>query len=206
MGEEQYPNAWELWWELADRHCRTLEEVSEDMLLPRAGLMEYEPFESQRHLAIAHVLCSIPPSDYQRLAALVDSFCWFIPHYQTDGHIEPFPITVKEEKRGSLTLTYAKVLYLSPRLERAAWDITVATVAHELAHIALGHSVVSVQPDVYEAQEAAAWLRVCDWGFEREAKKQEAMYKRRASLERRMIERFRQRTVCDCNTIREQRR
>jgi len=184
MGEEQYATDWEVWPELAVKRCRTLNEVSEDMLLPRAGLMGYDPLESQRHLAIAHVLCSIPPSDYQRLAALVDSFCWFVPHYQTYGRIQPFPITVEEE-RGSLALTYAKVLYLSPRLDRAAWDITVAAVAHELAHIALEHRVFVGEE--YDAQEAAAWLRVCDWGFEREAKKYEALNKRRASLERRTM-------------------
>lgn len=124
MGEEQYATAWEVWSELANRHYRTLDEVSEDMLLPAGGgLGGDDPFQSQRHLAIAHVLCSIPPGDYQRLTGLVDSFCWFVPHYQTHGQIQPFPITVKEEM-GSLALTYAKVLYLSPRLEGAAWDRT----------------------------------------------------------------------------------
>lgn len=186
MGEEQYTTVSEMWSELADRHCRTLEEVSEDRLLPAGGgLGAYDPFQSQRHLAIAHVLCSIPPGDYQRLTDLVHSFCWFVPHYQTYGEIQPFPITVEEEGV-PFGDTYSKVLYLSPRLEHAAWDITVAAVAHELAHIALEHRVFVGEE--YDAQEAAAWLRVCDWGFEREAKKHEALNKRRGSLERPFME------------------
>ena len=189
MGEEQHTTVSEMWSELADRHCRTLEEVSEDRLLPAGGGLEgYDPFQSQRHLAIAHVLCSIPPGDYERLTGLVDLFCWFVPHYQTYGEIQSFPITVEEEA-GPFGGTYWKALYLSPRLERAAWDITVAAVAHELAHIVLGHSVFP-RPDEYDAQEATAWLRVCDWGFDREAKKLEALHKRRASLERRTMERL----------------
>ena len=183
MGEEQYTTVSEVWSELADRHCRTLEEVSEDM--PLMALEVYDPFESQRHRAIAHVLCSIPPGDYQRLTDLVCSFCWFVPDYQTYGEIQPFGITVEEEGV-PFGDAYSKVLYLSPRLEGAAWDITVAAVAHELAHIVLEHSVVP-RPDEYDPQEAAAWLRVCDWGFEREAKKYEALNKRRASLERRTM-------------------
>ena len=50
--------------------------------------------------------------------------------------VHPFPWTVKEEG----LRRYAKVLYLSPLLERRALDVVVAIVAHELAHIFLRHT------------------------------------------------------------------
>ena len=179
MGEKQYTSCWEFWGGLTNGHCRSLQELSESMLtLPGMGLGGYDPFQSQRHLAVAHVLCSIPPGDYQQLVDLDDSFLWFIPHFLTYGQVEPFPSTV-DEGEDSPKAPYAKVLYLSPRLERAAWDITVSTVAHELAHIILEHELFSLEG--YDAQEEAAWLRSCEWGFEREAKKHKALRKRQAS-------------------------
>jgi hypothetical protein len=180
MGEKQYTSPWEFWRDLTNGHFRSLKELLETMLiLPGMEWGEYDPFQSQRHLAIAHVLCSIPPGDYQKLVDLDDSFLWFIPHFLAYGKVEPFPITI-DEGEDSLKAPYAKVLYLSPRLERAAWDITVATVAHELAHIILEHDLFPYA-EGYDAQEEAASLRICEWGFEREAKKHKALRKRQAS-------------------------
>ena len=87
-----------------------------------------------------------------------------------------------ETKEGDLRLRpYSKVLYLSPMLERAALDIGVAVIAHELAHIALKHNVFPGTED--ETQEKAAWVLIDEWGFSREARKRAASMKRRESRE-----------------------
>lgn len=181
MAKKQYAFADEMWWELMVKHCRTLDQASEDGLLPYVGFADYDVFASQRHLAIGHVLCTMPPDDYEGLKAVADSFSWFLPDSQNLGRVQPFPITVKGEER-LFGGTYAKVLWFSPELECRAWDIVVALVAHELAHLALQHSVVC-SADEYERQEAEAWEQVCEWGFGAEVKKHERMRKWRASYE-----------------------
>ena len=101
--------------------------------------------------------------------------------------LHPFPITVREKAEGTnLSRVYSKALYLSPRLERAAWDIVVAVVAHELAHVAMGHRVF-VSHDDDKAQEEAVFNCLCQWGFEREAKKHRALLKWRESWKRAVI-------------------
>jgi predicted SprT family Zn-dependent metalloprotease len=75
------------------------------------------------------------------------------------------------------------VLNLSPCLEDIAWDIVVVTVAHELAHIALGHPMHSS-----EADEDAAWQLVTDSGFERQVNKSRRLHKWREAYEKTMTE------------------
>ena len=53
-------------------------------------------------------------------------------------------------------LPFAKVLYLYPRPEELAFGRAVAVVAHELAHIILGHNLRPTLEE-YEAPELAAW-------------------------------------------------
>ena len=101
------------------------------------------PEGTRRHRAIAEVLCRVPTEWYEGLKEQVETFIWFIPHLESRGEVHPFPVTIyPETKEGDLRLRpYSKVLYLSPMLERAALDIGVAVIAHELAHIALKHNV-----------------------------------------------------------------
>jgi hypothetical protein len=91
--------------------------------------------------------------------------------------------------RGGSDLPYISVLYLSPMLERRAYGFVIACVAHELAHIALGHSVFQTAKE-NPAQEAAAWKLVDAWGFADEAKQHTAAWKaywtRDASTEERL--------------------
>ncbi len=88
----------------------------------------------------------------------------------------PFPITVTEDRGTNLEWTYAKVLYLSPCLEHLSFRTTLAVVAHELAHLALGHKVFTREE--YNAQEEEAWSLASKWGFEEEVKYHRANIKR----------------------------
>ena len=65
-------------------------------------------------------------------------------------------------------------------LERASRDVIVAIVAHELAHIVLGHNLFT--KDEYDQQEQEAFELICDWGFEREARKHQAVNRWRRSV------------------------
>jgi hypothetical protein len=56
------------------------------------------------------------------------------------------------------------VLHLSPTLERASLAVAIATVAHELAHVALEHDLYT-QPGDYQEQEDETWRLVDEWGF-----------------------------------------
>lgn len=160
------------------KYLRTLKQVSMNQLWPPQGLSP-DPQESVRHQAVREVLCCIPEDDYICLKVHANPFNWFIPYYETRGMIMPFPLTFGE-KHERITYEYAKVLYLSPLLERAAWDFVVGIVAHELAHLTLGHDPT---PQDYETQENEVFKRIREWGFEREAKKVQAVNKWRKSWE-----------------------
>jgi predicted Zn-dependent protease len=67
---------------------------------------------------------------------------------------------------------------LGPQLEQAAWDVLVATVAHELAHVALKHSILT-DPKHYQTQEQEAERCLNEWGFELEARKHKLSKRRR---------------------------
>jgi len=166
------------------RYLRTLEDIWEDGLLSRAGLMGPDPYQSWRHQAMADVLRSIPEDDYEKLEAAADFFQWFIPDSEIRGAVYPFAATVfpEPEISGFQLTPYAQVIYLSPLLEQAAWDIAVGIVAHELAHIVLNHNLFPGAEE--DAQEEAAWQRVSEWGFEREAKKVKAVHKWRESWQK----------------------
>ena len=160
---------------------RSLDVVIDDALCPAWGLDGPDP-ESQRDRAIAQVVTQIPQDDYTRLVDLIDTFLWFIPHEDMYGELYPFPWTVAPPPSASETSLqlkqYAKVLYLSPVLETKPLAIVRAVVAHELAHVLLGHDVYVLGPDKSERQEAEAWDRVKAWGFEEDVKEHEADVKK----------------------------
>jgi hypothetical protein len=109
-----------------------------------------------------------------------ESFEWFVPPHWSLAHV--FEWYWAPKPRGTAHIQGACVIYLSPKLEQTAWDVVVATVAHELAHIALGH--LRPSPEDLNAKEEAAWECVRRWGFEREAKKACAVLKWRESYEK----------------------
>jgi len=164
---------------------RTVGYVDNDMLWPEHGLTGPDPEQSMRHAAIAEVLCSLPEDDYRALVRRVGSFHWFIPDDLVLGMNCPFYATVfPDEKPDSLfqDAPYTHLIYLSPMLERRAWDIVVAVVAHEIAHIILGHALWP-EHEEYDAQEKAAFRRICAWGFKAEARKHRALWKRLETME-----------------------
>ena len=163
------------------KHARNLEDIVYDLLWPQSGIC-VDPEADQRHMAVAEVLCRVPEPDYQRLLDLVDSFLWFIPPYGEGAMVYPFPWTTKQKRRRS----YAAVLFLNPSMESWGFDVIVAAIAHELAHLFLGHKLFTL-PEQYEAQEKEAWSLVRKWGFEDEEWKHAAFYKRRHAREKAMI-------------------
>ena len=180
-------------WTLKERtQTRPVDEVLYSGAYPLSGISA-DPYEDARHAAIAEVLCCIPERDFQtfldacegadeeesddgecriRSPEETDAFFnrqplhWFIPHAEQSGELHPYP-------------SACRVLYLAPRLEKAAWSTAIAVVAHEIAHVILGHSLFPGER--YEQQENEAWALVARWGFEIEAKKQQAVNKWRHS-------------------------
>lgn len=164
-----------------DNYARELVQVVEDLLWPEAG-MHVDPLRDLRHRAVAEVLCRIPEPDYQRLANLVDDFIWFIPHQSCGAMVYPFPWTRKEDG----LKPYAVVLYLSPTMERWGFEVIVASVAHELAHLLLRHKLITA-PEQYAAQEKEAWDLIRNWGFGSEERKHQLFYKKRGQREEALI-------------------
>lgn len=154
-------------------YYRSVDDVIYDILWPGGGMQPHIILDSgsQRHNAIVEVLRRIPELEYENLQNFADDFFWFIPPQRLGGYIFPAPATYTPELSGGQKLIpHSKVLYLSQALEKSAWDIVVATVAHELTHIALQHKTfLSLKVD--EIQEREAFECMISWGFEKEAKK-----------------------------------
>ena len=178
-----------------NRNFRTLEQITEDFLWPWTGGLGWQPeFETQRYQALERVLCCIPQRDYDKLKRMSDDFCYFIPHERTRAMVYPFAATVyprrKKGQRMGLA-PYAQVLYLCPTLERAASDITVGIVAHELAHLVLRDEIHGVGD--YDAQEEESWALVKEWGFGKEVTKVRAGHKWQDSWDQYMVKQIRKR-------------
>jgi len=176
---------------------RDPDKIIEDLLCPRGGLT-WDIEDSIRDRAVAAVLCRLPERVYRRLARWWYTLQWFIPHELVGGEGMPFFVThegraASRALRGDVqmpgglkTAAFARVVYLSPLLERGSFDCAVAVVAHELAHVALRHALMT-HPELYERQEAEAWRAVEEWGFGREARKRQAIYKRRDAAKRKRV-------------------
>jgi hypothetical protein len=166
---------------------RPLESVLWTALWPTTESGFSGPDTNRRCRAIAEVLRRIPDEWYERLLRQAgseeDSFSWFIPHPLMRAGLWPFPVTVHPADEVVLPRApHARVLYLSPILERAADAIVVAVIAHELAHVALGHQVARMND--YEAQEAEAWALVKAWGFVFEERKHRVLLTKQDKAER----------------------
>ena len=157
---------------------RTLEAVSDDLLWPDVGFDAPDANRDRRRQALAYVLCRIPETDYRWLADAIDTFSWFIPQAWKRASCELFPLTFTESPltQGARRVKGARVVYLSPTLERTPPDVLVAIVAHELAHLVLKHSLWPGRR--YDAQEEEADHRICQWGFEREHRRHQANKRR----------------------------
>lgn len=132
-----------------------------------------QPGTEVRMAAIMEVLRRLPKRDYRTLKRKADhnEFQWFIPLYESLGEIYPFPANVFKERIGKLEMMpYAKVIFLSSRVEEIDFNIAVAVVAHELAHIILGHKI-RTDDETYKIQEESTWNKVIQWGFAEEEKK-----------------------------------
>jgi len=167
----------------------TKKVLDEDLIFPHSGGLLVPDFDQQRNLAILEVLRRIPEKDYQELVKIdeKDLFQWFIPHYEEFALCYPFPITHPEEPFKNLTfkdftrVARAEVLYLSPLLEEQELEIVIAVIAHELAHIVLGHQTIFVED--YETQEKEAWELINKWGFKKELRKYK-IYRKKEEKER----------------------
>jgi hypothetical protein len=164
---------------------RSVEQVVYDPLWPPQGLSP-DPTASFRYRAIANVLLRIPEDAYIKLTEKSDEFSWFIPDMIHGGMVMPFPCTIPEESlEGGITrVAHAKVLYLSPVLEQRSFDVAVASVAHELAHIFLNHDL---RPEDPGKQEDEAWQTVIAWGFKKEERAHKKFYQRLDSRERALV-------------------
>lgn len=115
-----------------------------------------EPLYSRRYEALFEILSTISNADYQALKEKVGSFEWFVP----------------EEDNSGIYSFHSKILYLGPGLDTMDYALVLAIVAHELAHIAIGHFVdPNTSNEERVRQEGEAWVLVCKWGFADEVKK-----------------------------------
>lgn len=152
---------------------RSFKTVCRDDLYPGDPMSPNPEMEGMRYRAIAEVLTAMPDEDYETYKTKVNTVYWYIPGTWCRAEVQPVHATIFPEDKGGAELQdlpYAAMIYLAPKLEDAAWDIVVAVVAHELAHIILGHNLVA-PVDVCERQEDEAWQRITDWGFGKEARK-----------------------------------
>ncbi len=155
---------------------RTFDTILADQLWPQQGIFP-DPTYDFRHRAVFKVLMTIPQEGYEKLKAQVETFEWFIPERRCRGSVMPFAAGY-QESTGTLQTSCARVLYLSPVLEKTAWDVIVGIVAHEVAHIGLNHNLFAQE---YDKQEEECWEKVKEWGFTREVTKVRATHKWRDS-------------------------
>ncbi len=154
---------------------RDIHTLQEDVVLPGSGFDEALTL-TRRFEAVVEVLRRLPEQPYQKLSASIDKFHWFIPYAGSYGWMQPFKATHPghticdgDQELGE-TGPIAVVLYLDPILEtpELEWELVVATVAHELAHVILDHRLI-IKDDVYNSQEKEVGEALPRWGFVGEA-------------------------------------
>jgi hypothetical protein len=180
---------------------RTPDDLKKDGLWPMQGAMGEGMRVSTRHSALYEVLSCIPPNDYAMLGDSIDSWHWFIPDESSEGCVLGFPATVYPEPDPSTGLQlreFAQVIFLSPGLEKRAMSYVVGIVAHELAHIVLGHrETFQESENGLEADEEAAWDRIREWGFGRETKDVECYRRWLESWEETAVRKLKQQLELD---------
>jgi hypothetical protein len=166
---------------------RSPQQILADGLYPDPEALE--PHD-RRHQAVAEVLCRLPEDVYEqvkRIKLSKRSFEWFIPALGTQGLVYPFVPNFKPRTRGGVPVPsasrgmwilgpYTRVIYLSPLQELRGWDSLVLVAAHELAHVVLNHPPICHDQES-DRCEREVFRLVCEWGFDREARREEATCK-----------------------------
>jgi IrrE N-terminal-like domain len=104
------------------------------------------------------VLCEhLPEATYYELPQLII----FAPAPWKYGSVSPVPNRLNRGPVGAL-------IYFAPALEEMSQEQSNFTVAHEFAHVALGHYklLLSKGPTDYENVEDGADALVKQWGYE----------------------------------------
>ena len=169
------------------KYYRDYDQLDDDFLLLT---MNEDSKGSRRYVAVIEVLRRLPDDDYGTLVDGNDTFDVFVPHEQVHGMVMPFFSKFQEAplSHGGQEINFKispRVMYLSPWLEKAAWDILVAVVAHEFAHLILGHRLSGLPKEIEQRQESEVDEYLQSRGFEKEEKKCTAYFKRRTTLEAR---------------------
>jgi SAM-dependent methyltransferase len=151
------------------RRLRSISTCVEDAIWPNEPLAPEVGLMSRRLRALEQVLSTLPPEPYQRLKEEAARFDWFIPSDTMLGQVRPFRATVDHPTVDAGSVPQARVVYLSPLLEQQEWPVVVTVVAHELAHVILGHRLLDLDREAYDHQEQAVRKAVRQWGFQVEA-------------------------------------
>jgi len=169
------------------QYLRTVEDVLDKIDSPywgvMGGLQTDEKYNRVR--ALIEVLQRIPDDMFEKFKHLSIDILWFLPEQYLFGrvfkcHAQIFP--PEESETITSEAAYSIVLYLSPELEYRAFDVVVATAAHEIAHIVLGHLDWKLDSASYEKQEKEVWDTLRDWGFKKEVTKNLNSLKRIESM------------------------
>lgn len=119
--------------------------IEEQGSLISAALKNVDP----RSSAVIEVLSALPVEDYEIIKGRRVWF--FCPNPNVNGW------------NGSIPANKLQLVYLPPSIE-TGWDKHIdrrAVVAHEIAHVVLGHTSLSSTKEI----EDAAWQKVEQWGF-----------------------------------------
>jgi len=76
------------------------------------------------------------------------------------GQVRAFPSRRRGADEGE-----AAVIYLSPLLEQQGMPVVAVCVAHEIAHVVLGHRLRDLDAAVYECQEREVHRALEEWGY-----------------------------------------
>jgi len=121
--------------------------------LPPAEVVRELGDNCRRLDAISEVLAALPDSAYQCFQDYGIDLLWIIPRNDVLGQVRAIP---GGEKR---------IIYLSPQLETCHQDLVFVTVAHEIAHVILNHTLENLTTAEYERQEAEVHDTLVAWGF-----------------------------------------
>jgi SAM-dependent methyltransferase len=163
---------------------RSVADCIADALWPGASAVDQEAWSMSRRLrALEEVVATLPPEPYERFKQQANQFEWFLPAGAVLGQVHPFRATFEGPAATDGQARWARVVYLSPLLEEQEWPVIVTVVAHELAHLILGHGL-QLDREAYELQEEAARGAVMEWGFQEEADRASEVLRDQATNQR----------------------
>lgn len=104
--------------------------------------------------------CKVSPAMYNLvkhiLKAIPDEYTEDFPSFSVYEH-SPWGAHIEKDREGE------GILFLDPSLLDLPTDVAIGTLAHEFAHLFLGHTGKGGLQEDYEADELA-----CQWGFSAE--------------------------------------